>query len=125
MRGLPTESRCVCACRYYGDLAEMKNDALAAHYKAYGLRENRTAQRLRVVATYEAAAGRDLTVLYGGLCNQIYSHVGMLAVLLKMGAEVVRSVGCSGRLVHDRPPCASHTWPHLMESCSKPLRDHP
>ena len=49
------------------------------------------AQRLRVVATYEAAAGRDLKILYGGLCNQIYTHVGMLAVLLQLGAEVVRA----------------------------------
>ncbi len=42
------------------------------------------------MATYEAAAGRDLKILYGGLCNQIYTHVGMLAVLLQLGAEVVR-----------------------------------
>ena len=79
------------SCRYYGDLARLKDDALAEHYNDYGAPENRVAQRLRVVATYEAAAGRDPTIQYGGLCNQIYSHVAMLAVLVHMGAEVVRS----------------------------------
>ena len=43
------------------------------------------------MATYEAAAGRDAKIMYGGLCNQMYTHVGMLAVLLQLGAEVVRS----------------------------------
>ena len=77
-------------CRHYSDLAQMTDDAQAAHYIANGIAECRVARRLRVVATYEAAAGRDLTVLYGGLCNQLYSHVDMLAVLTLMGAEVVR-----------------------------------
>ena len=58
---------------------------------ASGYIPDRVAQRLRVVATYEAASGRDPKILYGGLCNQIYSHVGMLAVLLQLGAEVVRA----------------------------------
>ncbi len=77
-------------CRHYGDLAHMTDDAQTAHYIANGIAEHRVARRLRVVAAYEAAAGRDLTVLYGGLCNQLYSHVDMLAVLILMGAEVVR-----------------------------------
>ena len=55
---------------------------------------DRGPQRLRVVATYEAAAGRDPKILYGGLCNQIYTHVGMLAVLLQLGAEVVSAGRC-------------------------------
>ena len=45
--------------------------------------------RLRVLLSYEAAAGLE-GAKFGGLCNQIYSHVGMLAVGLHMGAEVVR-----------------------------------
>ena len=77
-------------CRHNGDLVHMTDDARAAHYVANGIAESRVARRLRVVATYEAAAGRDLTVLFGGLCNQLYSHVDMLAVLTLMGAEVVR-----------------------------------
>ena len=77
----------------------MSDEALAAHYLAYGVHEGRVARRLRVVATYEASAGRDPTTLYGGLCNQIYSHVGMLAVLLQLGAEVVRCCRMSAALL--------------------------
>ena len=48
------------------------------------------ARRLRVVMSYQAA-GLEAK-LYGGLCNQIYVHVGMLTVAAHMGAEAVRGV---------------------------------
>ena len=48
------------------------------------------AQRLRVVMSYQAAGLEPK--LYGGLCNQIYVHVGMLSVAARMGAEAVRGV---------------------------------
>ena len=85
----PADAVCI-ACRHYEDLFWMTDEQLGPHYKLFGHPEGRVAQRIRVVATYEAAAGRDPANRYGGLCNQIYSHIGMLAVLLHMGAEVVR-----------------------------------
>ena len=30
-------------------------------------------------------------MLFGGLCNQIYSHIGMLALTAQLGAEAVRA----------------------------------
>ena len=64
------------------------SDNLAAHYTSEGRRMKRVPHRLRVVMFYEAGAGLEAAG-FGGLCNQIYSHVGMLAVGLHMGAEVV------------------------------------
>ena len=63
---------------------------MAAHYAAFGRHEHRVPQRLRVVASYEAAAGDGAGVGLGGLGKQLYSHVGMLSVAVQMGAEVVR-----------------------------------
>ena len=51
-------------------------------------------RRLRLVFAYDAAGGMDMSVVYGGLCNQIYSHVGMLALAVQLGAEVVRLPAC-------------------------------
>ncbi len=48
---------------------------------------------LRHTCSYEAASGWDLSVLFGGLCNQIYSHIGMLALTVELGAEAVRVAG--------------------------------
>ncbi len=50
-------------------------------------------QRLRVIASYEPGAGFSgpMAGVFGGLCNQIYTHVGMLAVALHSGCEVVRA----------------------------------
>ena len=51
-------------------------------------------QRLRVIASYEPGAGFSgpMASVFGGLCNQIYTHVGMLAVALHCGCEVVRAL---------------------------------
>ena len=79
--------------RYYPDIGngtDVSDSALVEHYLAHGRAENRVSQRLRVVGTYEAGAGLAETIMFGGLCNQIYSHVPMLSVLLQMGVEVVR-----------------------------------
>ena len=76
--------------RYYSDVPRESEHALTAHYITYGRHEHRVPQRLRVVASYEAAAGLDGNIVFGGLCNQIYSHIGMLSVAMQMGAEVVR-----------------------------------
>ena len=83
-----------CARRNYPKIADVcqTDPALAEHYLQHGLQEHRVPQRLRVVATYVAAAGLDTNVVFGGLCNQIYSHVTMLALALQLGAEVVRCV---------------------------------
>jgi hypothetical protein len=75
--------------RYYPDVGNSTADGQAMHYLSEGRRMNRVPGRLRVLLSYEAAAGLA-DAKYGGLCNQIYSHVGMLAVGLHMGAEVVR-----------------------------------
>ena len=78
-----TLARATCLRRYYpgtDNVSEVKQAGL----------EPGPPQRLRVVATYEAAAGLATNIAFGGLCNQIYSHVNMLAVLLHMGAELVR-----------------------------------
>jgi hypothetical protein len=85
------------AHRYYPDVdngTDATDDDLAAHYLSRGRAENRVSQRLRVVGTYEAGAGLALDIKFGGLCNQMYTHVGMLSVLLQMGAEVVRRMYC-------------------------------
>ena len=51
----------------------------------------RVYQRLRVVLSYEPGAGYKgpMASKFGGLCNQIYAHVGMLTVALYSGCEVV------------------------------------
>ena len=79
--------------RYYPDISngtDATDDDLVAHYLSHGRAEHRVPQRLRVVGTYEAGAGLAYNIKFGGLCNQMYSHVGMMSVLLQMGAEVVR-----------------------------------
>jgi len=76
--------------RYYPDLGNLTDDALAAHYLKAGRKSHCVAQRLRVVMSYQAAGLEPK--LYGGLCNQIYVHVGMLSVAARMGAEAVRGV---------------------------------
>ena len=80
--------------RYNPDVPSESEHSLAAHYVAFGQHEGRVPQRLRVVASYEAAAGLDAGIVFGGLCNQIYSHIGMLSIALQMGAEVVRVKLC-------------------------------
>ena len=78
--------------RYYSDVSDTDgNDAAAQHYLSDGRQRHRVTRRLRVILSYEEAAGigGDKKSLFGGLCNQIYSHVGMLALALQMGAEVV------------------------------------
>ena len=85
--------------RYYPDLPDnlTDNDA-AAHYLSAGRRANRIGERLRVVTTYGFKwPGREPSP-YGGLCNQWYIHITMLAVLLQLGAEVVRAIADPSRL---------------------------
>ena len=98
------------SCRYYPDHRTLDDDALAAHHLQAGRKNHRVAQRLRVVMSYQAAGLEPK--LYGGLCNQIYVHVGMLAVAARMGAEAVR-----GGLVRVPSPaastCAQHHVTHL------------
>jgi hypothetical protein len=79
-------------CRYYPEIGSVSDEALAQHYLSGAPRAQRVGQRLRVVLSYEAAAGvgGNKSALFGGLCNQIYSHVGMLSLAVQMGAEVVR-----------------------------------
>ncbi len=59
----------------------------------------RVASRVRVLLTYD---------LYGGLSNQLYGHVDVLAMGLLAGAEVVLS------------PCAPSTKPR-GRTYSKPV----
>jgi hypothetical protein len=91
-RRTPTSARAFGVCRYYPDLgSNSSDDDLAAHYLVTGRGANRVAERLRVVATYGFKwPGRDPSP-YGGLCNQWYIHISMMAILLQMGAEVVRA----------------------------------
>ena len=85
--------------RYYPDLgSNMTADDLATQYLVTGRGTNRVAGRLRVVAAYSFAwPGRDPSP-YAGLCNQWYMHITMMAILLQMGAEVVRAAP-----VHTKP----------------------
>ncbi len=46
-------------------------------------------------------------MLFGGLCNQIYSHIGMLALTVELGAEAVRFAGRS--LVPAVVPTPAHS----------------
>ena len=56
-------------------------------------------QRLRVVLSYEPGAGfaGPMAASFGGLCNQLYTHVGMLGLALQSGSDVVRA--CFMRLL--------------------------
>ena len=80
------------ARRYYPDVSGDSDEKLAQHYLSGGRSAQRVGQRMRVIMSYEAAAGvgGNKSALFGGLCNQIYSHVGMLSLALQMGAEMVR-----------------------------------
>ena len=51
----------------------------------------RVFRRLRVVLSYEPGAGfaGPMAATFGGLCNQLYTHVGMLALALQSGSNVV------------------------------------
>ena len=75
--------------RYYPDVvANLSNDDLASHYLSKGRGSSYVAERLRVVATYGFEWPGPVKK-YGGLCNQWYIHISIMAVLLQMGAEVV------------------------------------
>ena len=63
---------------------------LADHYTAYGRREGRVAQRLRVVLSYDATALEDDGTAHGRVSGQLYSLVGTMAIALQLGAEMVR-----------------------------------
>ena len=79
--------------RHYADMAALgaTDQWLAEHYLEHGRREGRIAQRLRVVASFEAASGLDVEgSAYDSLSVQIYGLVETLAVATLMGAEVVR-----------------------------------
>ena len=73
----------------YPDMGNLTTAGLAAHFLTAGRGQHRVPRRLRLLFAYDAAGGMDLSVVYGGLCNQIYSHVGMLALAIQLGAEVV------------------------------------
>ena len=59
-------------------------------------------QRLRVVLSYEPGSGYsgDMAAIFGGLCNQLYVHVGMLALALQSGSEVVSILSLSASAIH-------------------------
>ena len=66
---------------------------LDPRFQSLNDRACRVYQRLRVVLSYEPGAGLagPMADKFGGLCNQIYSHVSILSVALYSGCEVVRA----------------------------------
>ena len=93
----------------YPDLGNLTDDGLAVHFLLAGRGQHRVPRRLRLLFAYDAAGGMDLSVVYGGLCNQIYSHVGMLALAIQLGAEVVRRVRAN--YLHSYFPTVSRGTP--------------
>ena len=121
--------------RYYPDAAAADpasgpddNASAGAHYLEVGRTAGRVPVRLRVLFSYEASAGHHAEVIFGGLCNQMYSHIGMLTLALHMGAEPVRcQLGLGSRFslgIVSRLASASVTTvcraPTVRPTCSSP-----